>query len=506
MKISDKRIIFNDDGGDAAVLNSFKNLSLSKEERIEKFLQTYLKNILGTKVTTIFYCTGTVGLVIHTSKVASVLLHANTTTWTNKTEQQNINLKERIDPLKVAIEFCRKNKLEIFWSLRMNDIHDSGDDEGEKFIFKMNRFKQKHPKCLLGSNPWPTFGRPTSCDYSKKEVRDLVYEMVKEVCENYDIDGIHLDFCRHAIFFREPAFGMHATKEQLDMMTQLIAMIKKMLKEKENERKHPILLAIRIPDSVKYCKVIGLDLETWLKNKLVDILIVGGYVQFNWWKDAVEFSHKYKTNICIDLSNPAGGERVSIESYRARAYTAWVSGADGIHLFNFFNFDKPYIDLLNEISEPKLLATRDKMYFPRVMETRMGWAGFPVVGYMSIPKLGPAEPKEIRITRNDIVPFFIADNLEKEKIKPSVTLKIMIDDFQGIIKKLKKNFVIFYINDRKLENPEIKNSNPNNITYLEYNISWDCLRYGFNEFEIINRGENLIKVYDLQVFLNYPEK
>lgn len=48
-------------------------------------------------------------------------------------------------------------------------------------------------------------------------------------------------------------------------------------------RGHPILLAIRIPDSREYSRLVGVDYEQWLKEDLVDILEVNDYIKLEPW-------------------------------------------------------------------------------------------------------------------------------------------------------------------------------------------------------------------------------
>lgn len=504
-----KRIIYNNDGGDAYILNS-EALNLSKEERIEKFLSARTKPLVGTKITTIFYCTGTLGLSLHNSKISSIIQHIDETRWATDKEKISQMVENRIDPLSIIVDFCKKNKLEVFWSLRMNDVHDSGNDEGSKFLFKMNRFKQLHPEYLLGSNPWPTFGRTTAFDYSNEEVRELAFRMVEEVCNNYDIDGVHLDFFRHPVFFREVAFGLHATQEQLDAMTELIARIKNMMKKVEKKKGHRLLLAIRVPDSLEYCKVIGLDVETWLKKGYVDILIVGGYLQFNFWEYSIELGHKYKTQVCVDLSDTRVDiERASPESYRARAYTAWKAGADGLHIFNFFNFKKENIDLLNETADPVKLSTLNKVYFPNVMaSTRIAWAGYPCIGYINIPTVSPIRPLEIKIAENTFIKMMIYDRFDVHRRDVECNLEILVNDIQDLKQKLKENFVIFFLNNKNLENLEEITDvelRKEKIKVIRFDIPSNMIKPGLNQIEVVNRGENLLKLYDVRLYVNYKK-
>src|SRR5437763_8736349 len=87
-------------------------------------------------------------------------------------------------------------------------------------------------------------------------------------------------------------------------MTALLRRIRMMTEELGRKRKRPILLAIRVPDSVEYCKWIGLDLQAWLSDGLVDILVAGGYTQLNPWDYSVTLGHNYVVNVYPSLDEP----------------------------------------------------------------------------------------------------------------------------------------------------------------------------------------------------------
>ena len=53
------------------------------------------------------------------------------------------------DPLEVMIDFCRKNNLEIFWGMRMNDTHDTSNP------LLRPRWKVDHPDYLMGTEDRP---------------------------------------------------------------------------------------------------------------------------------------------------------------------------------------------------------------------------------------------------------------------------------------------------------------------------------------------------------------
>ncbi len=66
-------------------------------------------------------------------------------------------------------------------------------------------------------------------------------------------------------------------QEHCDKMTALLRRIRTMTEQIGFKRKRPLLIAIRIPDSVGYCRALGINLIQWLEEDLVDIITGGGY-------------------------------------------------------------------------------------------------------------------------------------------------------------------------------------------------------------------------------------
>ena len=88
-----------------------------------------------------------------------------------------------------------------------------------------------------------------------------------------------------------------------------------------------------MPDSVEYCRFIGLDLERWLRDGLIDLLMVSGYFQMNDWEYSVQLGHRYGVKVYPSLDGPRVKDdavrafRASLASYRGRALNVWSAGA-----------------------------------------------------------------------------------------------------------------------------------------------------------------------------------
>lgn len=150
------------------------------------------------------------------------------------------------------------------------------------------------------------------------------------------------------------------------MLTSMVTEIREMTERVGMKRGKPILVLVRIPDSVEYCRGVGIDIETWMAKGLIDIIVGSGYFRLNRWKYLVELGHKNGVKVYAGLSE----SRVKNESphlirfqnavYRARAAAAWQAGVDGIYSFNEYNTRSRY---LREIGEPEKLDKTNNLYF-----------------------------------------------------------------------------------------------------------------------------------------------
>jgi hypothetical protein len=233
-------------------------------------------------------------------------------------------------------------------------------------------------------------------DYGAAEIRDLAFRYCEEVCRNYDVDGIELDFFRHAFLFKCSGRGEACGPRELDQMTSLLRRIREMTESTGRRRNRPLLLAVRVPDSVEYCRHIGLDLEKWLADGLIDLLIVSGYTQLNNWQYSVELARRYGVKVYPSLDEPrvrdesARKLRASLATYRGRALNAWSADADGVYMFNFFD---PHSPLWRELGDPSALRQLDRNYFASVRGP--GAMPVPHQKFIRVPTLNPAHPVSV---------------------------------------------------------------------------------------------------------------
>jgi hypothetical protein len=410
-----RRIIFNNDGNEPVYLCK----TASKEE----LLRYRTAPLAGSQVDSIFYCTWSsgFGLFTHLTKAGQIYT-GREGRYTNNCMPEFV--RKGIDPLKVMTDFAHENSMELFWSFRVNDTHDGSRTDYGPIMFRANRLKQQHPEWLIGSKDKPPrYGSWSAVDFSVPEVRDLAFRFCEEVGQNYDVDGIEMDFFRHAFFFKCSGAGKPCGAEELGQMTALVRRIRERMEELGRKRNRPLLLAVRVPDSVEYCRFIGLDLEAWLKEGLVDLLITTGYIQLNPWEYSVALGHKYGVKVYPSLDESrvrdesARQLRESLPTYRGRALNVWAAGADGVYLFNFFDPTSP---LWRELGDPAKLRQLERNYFASVRG--VGSVQVPHQKFIRVPTLNPASPVAIAPGKPGHVEFMIGE----ETTGPTAARKIAL--------------------------------------------------------------------------------
>ncbi|MBI5693243.1 MAG: family 10 glycosylhydrolase [Verrucomicrobia bacterium] len=388
-----RRVIFNNDGNEPVYL--------CKTTAPEELLSYRTAPLAGTHVDAIFYCTWSsgFGLFTHGTKVGYVFSTREGLFSRNLAPEM---LAAGTDPLRVMVDFGRKHRVEVFWSFRLNDTHDGSTADYGPIMFRANPLKREHPEWLIGTpQQKPKFGAWSAVDFARPEIRDLAFRYVEEVCRNYDVDGVEIDFFRHPVFFKRAAqAGTECNDEERAAMSGLIERIRAMTEAEGLRRGRPILVAVRVPDSVAYCRAIGLDLPRWLEAGWVDLLMTGGYFRLNDHATSVALGRKHGVKVYPSLDESrvrdpdARKLRSTTAAYRGRALEAWAAGVDGVYLFNSFNPKDP---IWRELGDPAGLAAAPHDYFASVLGVGAAAGGaLPHASFQQIPRLNPAAPLPLK--------------------------------------------------------------------------------------------------------------
>lgn len=478
-------VVLNNDGNDA--------MAEDKPSR-ENFLRTRAVPMAKTKVKTLCYCNGVWGVFTHPSPVAELRDHRD---FGRKEWSAHLADDGGPDTLGTMVDFCHKQGIEIFWSLRMNDTHDSSD------LTMLSQWKKAHPEFLVGRRGVryrSAGGRWSAADYAHAEVRDRVAVWIEDVLKRYDVDGVELDFFRHLVFFKPQLLGQPVTQEQCDLMTSLLRRIRTLADEAGTRRGRPMLITIRVPDSAGFCKAVGLDVDRWLAEGLVDILAVSGYFRLNPWRTSAEWGHRYNVPVFASLDEPRLRRepelqklRESVECYRARALAAWREGVDGIYLFNYHGVD-PKLPACNDVGEPDALVTMDKLYTTGAREVRSA-GGYLVSArdFVGRPPILPEAPKTLSADKPVQVPLVVYDEVAANGGKPTLRLYLSAPT--------SPERLVVALDGRELTGGR------QDGRWIEWAVEPSWVKTGTNRFDVSLKGptpKKPLRLHDLLLWVRYP--
>lgn len=357
-------LIHNNDG------NGVIYYPIGNKYSVKNLMDLRSSGLIETDVNTISYCTIASGFgnFTHNTQVGEILTSHGFEygILNNSRNIMSEMLADGTDPLHEQVKFAHNNGMELFWSNRINDTHDASH-RADKPYYLWTEYKENHPELLFGSiGEHLPYGRWSSVNFDHKEIRDRCVAFYKEVCENYEVDGVELDFLRHFELFKSVAQGSEASQQQLDKLTDMIREIRRVTEEVGRKKGSPILVLVRVPTSVDYMKKAGVDLIRWIEEGLVDIVVGSGYFQLDFWKNFVKLGNNNQVKIYAGLAE----SRVKNEHpllvrqqnavFRARAAAAWEAGVDGIYSFNEYNTRAQY---LSEIGDHQTLNHTNNLYF-----------------------------------------------------------------------------------------------------------------------------------------------
>ena len=397
--------------------------------------------------------------------------------WVWRTRENTKRLVEAgANPPELACKYAHKLGIPAIPIVRMNDAHD------HIFPFDVTSFKRDHPEYLLGyAGPdWkPLWSRgeaylghpdPMSVDsftwglfdFAHEAVREHKMAIIEEMITRWDNDGIDLDFDRDPRYFRE--FGK---RENAELITDMVRRTRALLDRAAKERGRPQYLIVRVTPHVDVSWERGLDVRTWVKEGLVDVVIPGcGSMNISQylcdWVDLVNGSR------CRLF--PSNNHWKTPEETRAWAKLMYLRGADGLVLFNYghllhgFDANTPmprssttkfdtlgtrwfsevhpeYYRVLGELGDPRSFAYRNCRYALESFshEDLPGWQGKNHRWYWGCDDV--ALPVALPPGRHR-VPFGFADDLAGAMelgMRPRVTLRMKIfnhtapDDFDVLV-------------------------------------------------------------------------
>jgi len=434
-------VIYNNDGNEPVLWPTNQPFS------VDYFIKMRTAVVAGSQVDSIFYCPISSGFGFLTADIPSADLKTRPVGGVEHlaayTNMLQAFIDHGTDPVREVGKWCRANQVEFFISLRVNDTHDMQADQTrlgppyDRSNWAFSPFKAQNPHMLMGSyTNRPPFCNWSAVDFTHREVRERFFRMCRELCEMYDLDGLDLDFFRHPQFFRSVAWGGTASDEERGMLTDVMRRLRDAAEVAGKCRGRPILLSVRVPDSVAYCRDIGIELDVWLREGLIDMVIGSGYWQSNPWNYLAELCRglPVKCYASLDESRlpqtegaPIEFSRRSVATYRGQAMAARQAGLDGVMYFNMFN----PADVKRKMwGCPDTMRLHDKVY-PVSYRGHRHATRYCKSGnrHVTLRELSTRRPSKLKPGATEGFSVWVGDDFEalrRDNIKPSCELLLHV--------------------------------------------------------------------------------
>lgn len=336
--VSDKeRFIVNlDDSHWSSWLNSLCSRGNVTEEDLKEYISWYA----GTDITDLMFCT-----FCQMSNTPTKVLDFRGDKYTETTQygkpadysmwQWNHELygKYGTDVFALWFDVCRKEGMNPWISIRMNDCHEP--EEEVSFLRGDLFYTARDNGWMIGDE----YGYYHIClNYAVPEVRRLMLDYIEEQLLRYDVYGLELDWMREIYCFDY----LHADNSEIvGIMNGFMRDVKGIVGKAEEKWGHDILISARLPRDIEQAKVFGFDAKTWAKEKLVDSVTVtprwatcDSAMPINNWKTELPGVEVYAgIETLVNQQNDFSAATPEIvNGYMAQYLTA---GADGIYLFNY---------------------------------------------------------------------------------------------------------------------------------------------------------------------------
>lgn len=379
-------VIYNDDADLAYVVPD--------RARSEALLRENIAALADTPVKTLVFCLGMGGdLMLYKTKVASQVGWRKApdekpgSLIAKRMENARVCIAQGADAVRTAGEEAKAIGLFFVPSLRMNDAHFMANPDEHAMT---GEFWFKHrEEYTIKDSPFPfqpAYGN--LLDYSHAEVRQHRLETAFEAIErNQDlIDGFELDFNRFQVFFPKGKAAEGAPK-----LTEMVRQVRNRLDRLAKQQQRPLYLFVRIPPSLADARFAGLDVETWIRERLVDvvspaqIMTLAGDMPI---RDLLEMGRQHGVRIYPSLyprtswrlpfpekisSNRYQDAQISrdatLDEIRAAAAGYFALQVDGFYLFNFYNAfgslrpqSESLYRVFRDLARPQNLRGQPKVY------------------------------------------------------------------------------------------------------------------------------------------------
>lgn len=293
------------------------------------------------------------------------------------------------DIVQVFLDRCRATKQAAFISFRLNDAHHKeftrpkpGDKPGSSMGMSVTQHYVDHPEYMFKQES--KRGADLVQNWIHEEVRAQKLALITELCANYDLDGLELDYMRFYSFFDIEATTLD---QRQNIMTNFVRQVRALLDRTERDGRRR-WLCVRVPCLLKGLDALGLNLPE-LVTAGVDMVNISASYFTSQQMEIAEIRARVPApatlyvEMCHSIANGSRlvpgydtftFRRATQEQYETTAHLGYARGADGVSLFNFAYyrehggpgrgpFAEPPFEVLTKLGDPTPLAKKPQHWF-----------------------------------------------------------------------------------------------------------------------------------------------
>lgn len=261
-----------------------------------------------------------------------------------------------VDWLAETSKACRQRGVAPWVSIRMNDLHGHKNFGGSFFNHPLLGRREMR----LHHSTYPSMSGDLTyregLNYELQEVRDMMFAQIKEVVEDYDFDGLELDWWRQPLCC-EPV----ASEKTVAMMSDWFRGIRALTERRAAKTGRPFYFGMRLPGRLESLRAIGVDVVALCHDGTLDFLCPSAFWRTSWDMPHDELRRQVGERPVIygvieDGANAVPTVAPSINLTRdirltsasrpmlaANAAGKLALGAEGIEWFNFYCTDQARI-------------------------------------------------------------------------------------------------------------------------------------------------------------------
>jgi hypothetical protein len=292
------------------------------------------------------------------------------------------------DVVKVFLDRCRLRQQAAFVSFRLNDAHHKewvnakpGQKRG-RVAMSVTKFYRDHPEYRIG--PKVGSAQFQVLNWAHPEVPARKLALLTELCENYDLDGVELDFMRFYSFF--PRDQSTTGAQRRDIITAFVRSVRGLLDRTTRDGRHR-WLCVRVPGFVSAHDPMGIDMAALAAAGAEMVNLSASYFTTQQMEVAEMRRLAPDAALYVEMCHstwngkkPAPGydvfpfRRTTPEQFATTAHLAYARGADGVSVFNFAYyrehggpgrgpFNEPPFEILPALADRAGLGGRRQYWF-----------------------------------------------------------------------------------------------------------------------------------------------